>query len=180
MPDSVYVCWILVEPLIAPRERLSPSPKSMTTSRTFAVALTPTVKVAGTPAEMGVVGAVSVTPVRGRRVTLTSAVFPETLAVTLVAAVVVSVVVARPLLSVTAVEFVSTPLSVVNVTRMPGTAEPVVFSVRACTVAVPPLGGSVCGETERSTRSIAAEPTARFSSFPEAPPENAVIVAAPL
>ena len=143
-----------------------------------AVLPTPTVNVAGTPAEMGVVGAVSVTPVRGLSRIVVSAVFPATFAVTF-ASRVVSVEVATPLASVMAVVGDSVPLSVENVTRRPDSAAPVAFSARACTVAVPPFGGSVWGETDRSTLSIAAEPTARFSSFLRRRP-NAVIVADPL
>src|SRR5262245_60899896 len=46
--------------------------------------------------------------------------------------------------------------------------------------AVPPAGGRFCGDAERRSRSTAAVPTLRFSILPEAPPENAVIVAVPL
>ena len=100
VPASRYVCWIVVEPLIAPRERRSPSPKSIITSRTFAVLPTPTVNVAGTPADTGVVGPARVIPVRGFSPTLTSAVFPATFTVTLAARDVVSVVCAVPEASV--------------------------------------------------------------------------------
>jgi hypothetical protein len=40
--------------------------------------------------------------------------------------------------------------------------------------------GGTAGVALNSTRSAAAVPTRRFSSLPDAPPENAVIVAVPL
>src|SRR5882672_10889200 len=152
----------------------------------LAVVLTPTVKFAGNPAEIGVVGAVIVIPVRGAIPMVTSAVFPATLAVTLAARVVdcvdvnVSVVVATPDESVGAVEGFSEPLSVVNVTGMPDSPVPDTSSTRAVIVDVPPVGATVCGLAPTTTRSTPAAPTFRFSSLPDAPPENAVIVATPL
>jgi hypothetical protein len=74
------------------------------TSRTFAVAATATVNVAGTPAETGVVGPVSVTPVRGFRPTVASAVLPATFAVTFAGRDVFRVTVATPLASVMALD----------------------------------------------------------------------------
>ena len=67
-----------------------------------------------------------------------------------------------------------------NWTETPGTPDPDTSSTRAEIVVVPPFGGSVCGDALMMTRSAAALPTFRFSSFPDAPPENAVIVAVPL
>src|SRR5687768_12903892 len=65
LPSLLYVCWTVVDPLIAPSDCVVPSPKFTVTSVTFAVAPTPTVNVAGTPADTGVVGPAIVTPVRG-------------------------------------------------------------------------------------------------------------------
>ena len=146
----------------------------------FAVALTPTVNVAGTPAETGVVGAVIVIPVRGFSLTVISAVFPATFAVTFASRDVVSKTVAVPESSVTAEDADRVPLSVMNDTGMPGTGPPEVFSTRAEICDVPPAGPSVCGVAVSTTRSAAALPTRRFSIVPTAPPENAVIFARPL
>ena len=93
-PDVSYVCCTVVDPLNAPSCCDEPSPKSRVTLRMFAVADTPTVNDAGTPAATGVVGPASVTPVRGLRPTTTVAVLPATLAVIVARCDVVSVVVA--------------------------------------------------------------------------------------
>jgi hypothetical protein len=152
----------------------------MSTFRMFAVAETPTVNVAGTPADTGVVGPAKVMPVRGLRLTVTSAVFPATLAVTFAVREINAVMLATPDWSVVAEELERLAVSVVNDTGTPGTPDPATSSTRAEIVVVPPLGGSVCGLALMIRRSAAALPTFRFSSLPEAPPENAVIVAVPL
>ncbi len=72
------------------------------------------------------------------------------------------------------------PTSAVNVTGTPGTPAPLTSSTRAAMLDVPPAAASVCGVALKSTRSTAADPTRRFSSRAEAPPENAVTVAVPL
>jgi hypothetical protein len=113
------------------------------TSRTFAVLATPTVKVAGCPAFTGVVGAASVIPVRGFNPTVTSAVFPATLAVTFETRDVFKTVCATPSESVFAVAGERVPLSVVNVTGTPGSPEPDTSSTRAVIVELPPTGPSV-------------------------------------
>ena len=165
---------------MAPSDRDSPSPKSIVTSRMFDVAATPTVNVAGTPADTGVVGPARVRPVRGLRLSVISTVFPATLAVTFAVRVINAVILAVPLSSVVAVELESDAVSERNWTETPGTPDPDTSSTRAEIVVVPPFGGSVCGDALMMTRSAAALPTFRFSSFPDAPPENAVIVAVPL
>ncbi len=86
---------------------------------------------------------------------------------------------AVPLSSVVAVELESEAASEKNWTETPGTPDPATSSTRAEIVVGPPFGGSVCGDALMMTRSAAALPTFRFSSFPDAPPENAVIVAVP-
>jgi len=92
----------------------------------------------------------------------------------------VSVVVATPDESVVAVAGFNEPLSLVNVTGMPDSPTPDTSSTRAVIVDVPPSGDTVCGLALTTTRSTPAAPTFRFSSLPDAPPENAVIVATPL
>ena len=134
------MCEIVVEALSAPKCWVDPSPQFTTTSRMFDVLLTPMVKVAGCPADTGVVGAESVIPVRGLRLTTTLAVFPPTFAVTVAFADVVNVVVATPVSSVVAVGGDTVPASVVNVTGAPVTGAPDAFSTRAVIVAVPPDG----------------------------------------
>ena len=75
----------------------------------------------------------------------------------------------------------SCPWSAVKLTGTPGMPAPLTSSTRAAISVVPPYGGSTAGvRALRSTRSAAAVPTRRFSSFADAPPENAVIVAVPL
>jgi hypothetical protein len=122
---------MLVLPLIAPSDCDVPSPKFTVTSVMFAVVPTPTVNVAGTPADTGVVGPARVTPVRGLRPTVISAVFPATFAVTFVTREVVSETRAVPLSSVVADELDNDPLSVLNVTGTPGTPDPETSSTRA-------------------------------------------------
>jgi hypothetical protein len=119
-------------------------------------------------------------PVRGLRPTVTSAVFPATLAVTFAARDVVKVVCATPRESVLTDGLESDPASVVNVTGTPERPLPDTSSTRAVMVADPPEGPNVCGLAVMSTRSAPALPTFKFSSLPDAPPENAVIVAVPL
>src|SRR5918993_1166410 len=41
---------------------------------------------------------------------------------------------------------------------------------------MPPVAPRFCGDAKSRSRSTAAVPTRKFSSFPDAPPENAVIV----
>ena len=132
------------------------------------------------PAATGVVGPVIVTPVRALTVTVTVAVLPATLAVTIVCRLAVRDVLATPLASVETDPEPSCPLSAVKVTGTPGMPAPLVSSTRAEISVVPPFGGSTDGDALTSTRSAAAVPTRKFSSFAEAPPENAVIVAVPL
>src|SRR5262245_5357304 len=146
----------------------------------FAVLATPTVKVAGRPADIVAVGPAIVTPVRGLNVTVTSEVLPATLAVTLAVVGALTTVVATPDESGVAVGGSRLPCSVVNVTGMPETPTPDTSSTRALIVELPPAGGNVCGLALTTTRSTPAAPTFRFSSLPDAPPENAVIVATPL
>jgi type II secretory pathway pseudopilin PulG len=165
---------------MAPSDCEVPSPKLMVTSRMFAVEATPTVKLVGTPADTGVVGPARVIPVLGLRLTVTSAVFPATLAVIFAVREISAVTLAVPVSSVVAEELDRLAVSVVNATATPGTPDPATSSTRAEIVVVPPLGGSVCGVALMMSRSAAALPTFRFSSFPDAPPENAVIVAVPL
>ena len=105
---------------------------------------------------------------------------PATLAVTFAVRGALSEVVATPFESVVAVGGFTVPLSVVNVTGIPDRPVPDTSSTRAEIVDIPPPGGSVCGFALTITRSTPAAPTFRFSSFPDAPPENAVIVAMPL
>ena len=83
----------------------------MLTSRMLVAgaAPTPTVKVTGVPAAIAVVGPVMLTPVRAFKLTLTVAVLPATLTVTIVFRVAVSVVFAMPLESVFAVPAASCP-----------------------------------------------------------------------
>src|SRR5947207_3668804 len=165
---------------MAPSDCWLPSPKSTVTSLTFAVLPTPIVNVAGCPAFTEVVGPEIVTPVRGFSPTVTSAVFPATLAVTLAVRDVFRTVCALPSASVVDDDADNVPLSVVNVTGMPARPEPDPSSTCAVIVELPPTGPSVCGLALITTRSTAALPTLRFSSLPDAPPENAVTVAVPL
>ena len=94
----------------------------MRTSRMFAVADTPTVKVAGVSADKLPAGGVMVTPVRGLSATATVAVLPATFAVTVIfggvpmPVVLVSATLATPDESVFAVPVERLPTSVVNVT----------------------------------------------------------------
>src|SRR5436190_524048 len=127
---------------MAPSDCWLPSPKSTVTSLMFAVLPTFTVNVAGKPAETGVVGPAMDMPVRGFRPTVTSAVFPATLAVTFAVRGAFTVVVATPDASVMAVEGFSVPWSVVNVTGTPDKGLPDTSSTRAEMVDVPPPGGS--------------------------------------
>ena len=104
---------------------------------------TPTVNVAGTPADTGVVGPARVSRSAGLRLIVTSAVFPATLAMTFVTLVVVTVV-AVPDASVVAEELDSEPASVLNETDTPSTpGRPDTSSTRAEISAVPPDGPSV-------------------------------------
>ncbi len=152
------------------------------TSRIFTAgaAPTPTVNVIGVPAAIAVVGPVMLTPVRALRLTVTVAVLPATFAVTIVVRVAVRLVLATPLESVVADPAPSCPWSAVKLTGTPGSPAPVTSSTRAAISVVPPDGGSTPGVAVSSTRSAAAVPTRRFSSLPDAPPENAVMVAVPL
>jgi hypothetical protein len=112
---------------------------------------TPTVNVTGTPADTSVVGPASVMPVRGLSFTVTVAVFPATLAVTMVSRDVVRAVRATPFSSVTADVGSNEPLSAVNVTGMPVRPKPETSSTRAEIVVVPPDGLSTCGVADSKT-----------------------------
>ena len=146
-------------------------------------------KEAGSPADIEVVGPVIEMPVRGFSETVTSAVLPATVAVTFAvrspdcddgADVSVSVVVATPNESVVAVAGFNEPLSVENATGIPPSPVPETSSTRAVIVDVPPAADTADGLAAMVTRSTPAAPTFRFSSLPDDPPENAVIVATPL
>lgn len=88
--------------------------------------------------------------------------------------------VATPLASVVTFVAESVPKSAENVTVTPGKMFPDVSSGRASRSAEPPIAGRFCGDADSRRRSTAAVPTLRFSNLPDAPPENAVIVAVPL
>ena len=139
-----------------------------------------TVKEVGTKAEIVPVGAVIAIPVRALSVTVAVAVLPAAFAVTVASCVVLNVVAAVPLASVTAVPGSTAPLVVVKVTGTAGRPTPLTSSTRAAIVLGPPEQGMACGLAVRRMRSAPADPTFTFSSLPDAPPENAVIVAVPL
>jgi hypothetical protein len=108
--------------------------------------------------------------------------FPEAVpevAVTSALALVVSVAVAIPSLSVVVVVGVMLPVVVLNVTGAPGTEEPASSSTRAEIVDVPPIDGSCAGDAARMIVLEAADPTLIDSSADRAPPEKAMTFAVP-
>jgi hypothetical protein len=111
--------------------------------------------------------------------TVTVAVAPPTVAVTVASRAVVSVTRASPLLSVCAVPADSCPAVVVNATVAPGNGLPATSRTSATTCAVPPLGPMRAGSARSVTVSAAAEPTGSSSVALDAAPENAVMVAVP-
>jgi hypothetical protein len=128
-----------------------------------------------------VLGGVAVTDAisRALRPTVVSPSRAPARAVTTAWPVVVSVVVAIPFASVTAVFDENDPLVVVKVTVIPGSAVPASVSTRAVTVVVPPEAPRFWGLADTAIRPAAAVPTARLFSVPTAPPEYAVITAVP-
>jgi hypothetical protein len=97
----------------------------------FAVAATATVNVAGSPSDGGVAGPVSVSPLRGRKLTVILPSAAPDRATTSALAFACSVATAIPLLSVLAVDGVMLPAVVLNVTGAPETTEPSASSTRA-------------------------------------------------
>ena len=137
---------------------------------TFALVATLTAKVTGAPAVGFVVDDEIVTPARAFTLTVTLPDWAPALTVTSAPADVVSVAVATPFASVTALVGVTVPFVVENVTGTPAIERPVSSVTTAVITEVPPEEPRVCGVAVTVTRPAAAIPT--LTSFcADVPPD---------